>query len=67
MCKVSGHSGLREDIELRMMAEKAKAAEVKRLKRFDAILDLMNKLGIDPKERKEFIIRFAKWLDGKGN
>ena len=67
MSKVSGHSGLREDVELRMMAEKAKAAEMRKLKRFDAILDLMNKLGIAPKERKEFIIRFAKWLDGKGN
>ena len=63
MSKVSGHSGLPEEIELRMMEEKMQRNEEKREMRFVAVLDLMNSLGIAPHERKAFIIAFAKWMN----
>ena len=64
--KVSGHSGLPEDVELRAMAEKAERAEMKRQAKFSAMIDLMNIMGIAPKERRAFIISFAKWLEQEG-
>ena len=63
--KVSGHSGLPEEVELRMLAEKVMMSEIRRQKRFEAVLNLMNSLGIAPYERRTFIIAFAKWLEGK--
>ena len=64
--KVSGHSGLLEEVELRMLAEKAMMSEIKRKTRFEAVLNLMNSLGIAPHERKSFIIEFAKWIKQEG-
>ena len=61
--KVSGHSGLPEEVELRMLAEKVMMSEIRRQKRFEAVLNLMNSLGIAPHERRTFIIAFAKWLE----
>lgn len=59
---VSGHSGLPEEVELRILAEKVMMSDIRRQKRFEAVLDLMNEMGIAPHERKTFIISFAKWM-----
>ena len=65
MSKVSGHSGLPEEIELRMMEEKMQGNKERKEERFRSVLDLMNSLGIAPHERKTFIIAFAKWMEGR--
>ena len=59
---VSGHSGLPEEVELRMLAEKVMMSEIRRQKRFEAVLNLMNSLVIAPHERRTFILSFAKWM-----
>lgn len=61
--KVSGHSGLPEDIELRMMDEKIKKKREETEQMFQDFLRLMMFHGIAPHERKKFLIRFAKWLE----
>ena len=60
---VSGHSGLPEAVELSMLAEKAEQEKRKRRARFEIMRDIMNSFGIAPKERRAFLIAFAKWLE----
>lgn len=61
--KVSGHSGLPEDVELRILVEKAEENRSRRESRYQEILAKMNSLGIAPTERRKFIIGFVKWLE----
>ena len=67
MNNVSGHSGWPEDVELRALEEKAERVATKKQARFTAMLELMNSLGIAPRERRTFIIGFAKWLEQEEN
>ena len=64
--RVSGHSGLPENVELRIMAENAERAKSRKKERYQAMLNLMNSMGIAPMERRTFIISFAKWLEQEG-
>ena len=63
--QVSGHSGLRPEVELRMMQEKAEETQRKKEKMFSELLEVMNRNGVMPVRRRETIIAFAKWLEGK--
>jgi len=63
--KVSGHSGLPEEVELRMMQERSDARKQKTEQMFSDILAVMTKNGIAPNRRRETIIAFAKWMEGK--
>ena len=61
--RVSGHSGLREEVELRMMAEKAERLKQRKEQRYKEMVEKMNSLGIAPFERRRFFIEFMKWLE----
>ena len=63
--RVSGHSGLPEEVELRMMAEKEEALRRKKENLFSELLGVMKKYGIAPNERKRTVIAFVKWLEEK--
>ena len=60
---VSGHSGLREEVELRMMAEKLERLEEQKEQRYKEMVAKMNSFGIAPFERRRFFICFIKWLE----
>lgn len=62
--KVSGHSGLPEEVELRMLAEKEEALRRKKEMMFSELLAVMKKYGIAPNRRRETVIQFAKWMEG---
>lgn len=62
---VSGHSGLPEKVELRMMQEKMEKRQKDNEFMYMEFLDLMNKHGIAPGERRKFIIRFSRWMELK--
>lgn len=64
MNNVSGHSGLPEHVELRMIAEKAEERKKKKEKLFNEMVEKMNSYGIAPDERRRFFIEFIKWLEG---
>lgn len=61
--KVSGHSGLPEEVELRMMAERSEKRKEKRKKQYEEMVAKMNSFGIAPFERRRFFIGFIKWLE----
>ncbi|MBR4934462.1 MAG: hypothetical protein IKZ01_01175 [Anaerotignum sp.] len=63
--KVSGHSGLPEEVELRMMQEKAEERRREKDKLFSEMLEVMNRNGVAPNERMRHLARFVKWLEGK--
>ena len=63
--QISGHSGLPEHVELRMMQEKAEENQRKKEKMFSELLGVMQKYGIMPGRRRETIVAFAKWLEEK--
>lgn len=65
MSKVSGHSGLPEDVEIRMMVEKAEKNKARQEQRFRDQLEFLRKLGIAPSEMRSFIISFVKWMEGQ--
>ena len=61
--RISGHSGLPEEVELRMMAEKLERLEQRKEQRYKEMVAKMNSLGIAPFERRRFFIGFIKWLE----
>ena len=61
--RVSGHSGLPEEVELRMMAEKLERLEEQKEQRYKEMVAKMNSFGIAPFERRRFFIEFVKWLE----
>ena len=63
--RVSGHSGLPEEVELRMMQEKEEALRRKKEEMFSELLAVMKKYGVMPSRRRETIIAFAKWMEEK--
>ena len=63
--KVSGHSGLPEEVELRMMQEAAEECRKKKEKMFSDLLAVMKRYGVMPSRRRETIIAFAKWMEDK--
>ena len=65
MGKVSGHSGLPEEVEIRMLVEKAEKNKARQEQRFNDLLDFLRKLGIAPNERRKFIISFLKWMEAE--
>lgn len=60
--KVSGHSGLPEEVELRMLEEKIEKKRIETEQMYQDFLRLMNFHGIAPSKRRMFLVRFSKWL-----
>lgn len=61
--KVSGHSGLPEEVELRMMQEKAEAIKRKKEAMYSEILEVMKRYGVAPNERLRTIAAFVRWME----
>ena len=61
--RISGHSGLPEEVELQMMAERSEKRKEKRKKQYEEMVAKMDSLGIAPFERGRFFIDFIKWLE----
>lgn len=60
--KVSGHSGLREEVELAMLEEKSIKVKAKWDKRFSETETLINSFGMSPNEKRRFLIELIKRL-----
>ena len=60
--KVSGHSGLREEVELAMLETKSIEVKAKWDKRFLETETLINSFGMSPEQKRQFLIELAKRL-----